>query len=829
MTDSVRPDWAALRAIALTANSTADQIKSRLPVAFVLSHEDFDLKPEGDKLVSLCPFHNDTNPSLDVYGENLERFGCFACGAGGDVLDFIGRYYGLSYFPSQIKKAEELLAEMPEGWTPPPVQARARVWDDEAAIRYVQATQIEEPDALYDFVDQRDTSPPADWLRAEFRLGSDPTTGQVVIPYYDRDDSLRFYKRRTSQTKPLTAPGARLDTLYGVWRDRDPNAVVVLCEGESDTWAAQADLPEGYVALGLPAGVGAHPKQAGDLAGRQVIVAFDGDDPGRAGALRWATALRAEGCEVAIAPMPEGHDLADLPSPGRYLLNRRPLMPSPDAITVVDGVYMRPGNDGLDTPMSNWSLDPSVELIGPDGASAYDAIIRPSAEHVTISSFDLRSKQAIVDWSMRQGAAWYGGDRDAQQLLGLLQAQGPFLTPGRMETVAGLHDGHYIWPDGRIGPDNWKYVAPPNSVHLENRMDLQPLPFHGNQVHELRRLHDSAVTDPVLAWLAIAPLRPLLQAFPILGVTGSSGTGKTTLMETMLEQFSGTLITTNLTSTTPHALFSFVGATNAFPVWFDEYRPGARRTTLESLQQVVRDAYTGQASSKGGMGQSWSEVTTVPASAPLIITGEDVFSETSHTERMILVDLPLQGRDGSSLDTIRAWGPHGLAHGYLVWVHHMIHEGLLNLDVSPVGPPEWPTRQRYNYGVLDLGWRLLDQFVQAYDGEPLGPPNWAMVHADADESTRHNPIKDAMLWALGELEGEAFIRVDEETEWLHIRVESFVAYVNRKGTFTLPGGPQAIRRYLQAHYGAQPTRARFLGKQTRAIGFPAAQIGWPDG
>jgi uncharacterized protein (DUF2267 family) len=36
---------------------------------------------------ALCPFHGDSNPSLSFKGQ---RFKCFSCGAGGDVIDLVG-------------------------------------------------------------------------------------------------------------------------------------------------------------------------------------------------------------------------------------------------------------------------------------------------------------------------------------------------------------------------------------------------------------------------------------------------------------------------------------------------------------------------------------------------------------------------------------------------------------------------------------------------------------------------------------------------------------------------------------------------------------------
>jgi len=39
-----------------------------------------------------CPFHDDHSPSLKLD----DRFYCFGCGAGGDVIDFTAKYFGIS-------------------------------------------------------------------------------------------------------------------------------------------------------------------------------------------------------------------------------------------------------------------------------------------------------------------------------------------------------------------------------------------------------------------------------------------------------------------------------------------------------------------------------------------------------------------------------------------------------------------------------------------------------------------------------------------------------------------------------------------------------------
>ena len=49
---------------------------------------------------ALCPFHNDRHPSLYVADDH---YYCFACGAHGDVIDFVGRLFQLSPYDAARK------------------------------------------------------------------------------------------------------------------------------------------------------------------------------------------------------------------------------------------------------------------------------------------------------------------------------------------------------------------------------------------------------------------------------------------------------------------------------------------------------------------------------------------------------------------------------------------------------------------------------------------------------------------------------------------------------------------------------------------------------
>lgn len=63
------------------------ELKQELSILFILEQLGHPGNP------CLCPFHDDSKPSMDVYGERLERWGCFPCGRGGDVLDLVSHMH----------------------------------------------------------------------------------------------------------------------------------------------------------------------------------------------------------------------------------------------------------------------------------------------------------------------------------------------------------------------------------------------------------------------------------------------------------------------------------------------------------------------------------------------------------------------------------------------------------------------------------------------------------------------------------------------------------------------------------------------------------------
>jgi DNA primase len=64
-----------------------DDIKERLHIEDVVARH-VDLQRAGRHQRGLCPFHTEATPSFFVF-EDSQRWKCFGCGKGGDVLDFL--------------------------------------------------------------------------------------------------------------------------------------------------------------------------------------------------------------------------------------------------------------------------------------------------------------------------------------------------------------------------------------------------------------------------------------------------------------------------------------------------------------------------------------------------------------------------------------------------------------------------------------------------------------------------------------------------------------------------------------------------------------------
>ncbi len=64
------------------------------------------LEKKGNNYIGLCPFHQDTNPSMSV-SPTKGIFKCFSCGAGGNGITFVKNYKGITFIEALKEVAEK--------------------------------------------------------------------------------------------------------------------------------------------------------------------------------------------------------------------------------------------------------------------------------------------------------------------------------------------------------------------------------------------------------------------------------------------------------------------------------------------------------------------------------------------------------------------------------------------------------------------------------------------------------------------------------------------------------------------------------------------------
>ena len=79
--------------------SMADEIKSRVKMPEVFDR--YGLEPNRAGFIR-CPFHQEKTASLSAF-HNGERWKCFGCGAGGDVISFVMQFFGIGFSQALLR------------------------------------------------------------------------------------------------------------------------------------------------------------------------------------------------------------------------------------------------------------------------------------------------------------------------------------------------------------------------------------------------------------------------------------------------------------------------------------------------------------------------------------------------------------------------------------------------------------------------------------------------------------------------------------------------------------------------------------------------------
>ena len=100
----------------MISQEVIDRIIDEVNIAEVIS-EYIKIYPDGAGFKAVCPFHNDTNPSMKI-SVTKKIFKCFSCGAGGNVIQFVSKYEKISFNEACIKLAKRIGIELQQNYDP---------------------------------------------------------------------------------------------------------------------------------------------------------------------------------------------------------------------------------------------------------------------------------------------------------------------------------------------------------------------------------------------------------------------------------------------------------------------------------------------------------------------------------------------------------------------------------------------------------------------------------------------------------------------------------------------------------------------------------------
>jgi len=330
------------------ANDIVEVIRDYLP-----------LKHVGANWRGLCPFHNDSSPSLYV-SQPKQIYKCFACGKAGNVFGFVQDYEKLSFLESVKKLAQRAGITIPEYERTKTVSTKR-----EQLLHIYQSTAGFFTESLFahgqqvlEYLQKRSFSPEtAKELQLGYALNSEKTllnhlmkeglaiallkdsglfgnySGNLVdlfrdrlmFPIHNSFGEVIAFGGRILEEKPgvgkyINSPGTELYTkgkeLYGLHKTKyniGKAGSALVCEGYFDFLRLfESGFSNSVASLGT-----ALTEDQIVLLKRftnHAVMLYDGDSAGIKAAVRGGLLCLSRGMDVSVAMLPEGED------PDSYIL-----------------------------------------------------------------------------------------------------------------------------------------------------------------------------------------------------------------------------------------------------------------------------------------------------------------------------------------------------------------------------------------------------------------------------------------------------------------------------------------------------------------------------
>ncbi len=333
----------------MKSDRVLEEIKDRIDIVDFIS-DYVQLRKAGQNWKGLCPFHTEKTPSFTV-SPSKQRFHCFGCGAGGDVISFLEQYEHMP-FPEALS----VLAEKAGVRLKPVRQDRKAQEKDELVRNALRdaaeffAQKLKQSTSAAAYVRKRGITEetaelfrlgyaPAGWHNLlQFMKGKgyaeavlreaglvvagekgmyDMFRDRIIFPIMGVQGSVIAFGARAldnSLPKYINSPETpvfrKSETLYGIYSAKEAvrqSGQVLLVEGYMDVIIChQYGIRNVVAPLGTALTAG-HLQKIRRLV-REAILVFDGDSAGIAAARRSLPLFCQNDVHVRVLLLPEGED-----------------------------------------------------------------------------------------------------------------------------------------------------------------------------------------------------------------------------------------------------------------------------------------------------------------------------------------------------------------------------------------------------------------------------------------------------------------------------------------------------------------------------------------
>jgi DNA primase len=347
------------------AFETKERVKQAVDIVDLVQSY-LPLRREGRNFKALCPWHDDTRPSLQVNPER-QSFRCWVCDIGGDIFSFVMKIEGITFPEALAMLADRCgipLDSRGRGDAPPPVDDKRVLYQAMAwACGQYHKYLLDSPDAAAarDYLAQRNVAPECvrgfqlgfapdrwDWIAQQAaatpfnpamleRIGLvsrrrngpgyyDRFKGRVLFPIFDAQGRAvglggRILPALAAQdaakyvNSPETPLFAKSHLLYGLNVARDAirrSGTAIVTEGYTDCIAAhQFGFTNTVAVLGTALG-SSHIQLLRRYADRvRVVLVLDGDEAGRRRAKEVLELFVSANVDLRVLTLPDDADPAD--------------------------------------------------------------------------------------------------------------------------------------------------------------------------------------------------------------------------------------------------------------------------------------------------------------------------------------------------------------------------------------------------------------------------------------------------------------------------------------------------------------------------------------